>query len=137
MALRSPLKIEESPTINNEERCQLDMPCSPSPKEQVPSAKPSDLSMTIPYVPFSYDSDSHFMFLIKRTILLILQKGKLLLIIQRWILVFRSTLILRCRISSCCLHLSMEHQLVVPPSLLGLFLLLSQEIPRWTSTSGV
>ena len=74
MALRCPLKIKESPTIKNEERCQLDMPCSPSLKQQVPSAKPSDLSMTIPYVPLPYDSDSHFMFLIKRTILLIFTK---------------------------------------------------------------
>ena len=82
MALHCPLEIKESPTINNEERCQLDTPCFPLLKEQVPSAKPLDLSMTIPYVPLSYDSDSHFMFLIKRTILLILQeKGKLLLII--------------------------------------------------------
>ena len=42
------------------------MPCSPSLKEQVPSAKPSDLSMTIPYVFLSYDLDSHLMFLIKK-----------------------------------------------------------------------
>ena len=31
----------------------------------VPSAKPSDLSMTIPYVPLSYDLDSHLCFLSK------------------------------------------------------------------------
>ena len=77
------------------------------------------------------------MFLIKRTILLILHKREILLIIQRWILVFRSALILWCRISLCCLHLGMERQLIVPPGLLGLLLLLSQEISRWTSTSGV
>ena len=78
------------------------------------------------------------MFLIKRTIIFnITTKRGILLIIQRWILIFRSALILRCRISSRCLHLGMEHQLVVPPGLLGLLLLLSQEISCWTSTSGV
>ena len=76
------------------------------------------------------------MFLNRRTILLILQKG-ILLIIHRWILVLWSALILWCRISSRCLHLGMERQLIVPPGLLGLLLLLGQEIPHWTSTSGV
>ena len=43
-------KTKEGSTTDNEERCQLDTPCSPLLKEQVPSAKPLDLSMTIPYV---------------------------------------------------------------------------------------
>ena len=131
-------KTKEGSTTNNEERCQLDTPCSPSLKEQVPSAKPSDLSMTIPYVFPPLMIRTHTLcFLSKEQSFNITTKRKTLLIVQRWILIIRSALILWCRISSRCLHLGMERQLIVPPGLLGLLLLLGQEIPRWTSMSGI
>ena len=80
--------------------------------------------MTIPYVSlFLWFGLTLYVSYWKNNSFNITQKRKILLIIQRWILVFRSTLILWCRISSRCLHLGMERQLIVPPGLLGLLLL--------------